>query len=276
MTAPENNSNRRRWVLLGGAVVVVIAVAGGLFWFFGRDVPEEASLEGALGAIAHTSQADTTLALEDTTTMDADGGDTTAAPTTTTTTPADTASGVDGAWQVDTSIGSFTFEDATATFVGFRIKEVLGTIGETEAVGRTPEVSGTMEIAGSTITAVDVEANMDALVTNDSRRDSRARGALDTSQFPTATFTLTAPIDLGQVPADGEPITTTASGELTISGVTNPAEFEIEAQREGDLIIVVGSTTVTFSDYGVEVPSAPIVLEVEDSGIIELQLWFSQ
>lgn len=275
MTAPDSRPNRRRWLLLGGAAVVLIAVAGGLFWYFGRDVPEEASLEGALEAISDTSQAETTVAPDDATTA-TEGGDTTAAPETTTTSTADTGSGIDGTWQVDTSIGSFTFEDATATFVGFRINEVLGTIGETEAVGRTPEVSGTMEIAGSTITAVEVEANMDALVTNDSRRDSRARGALDTSQFPTATFTLTAPIELGEVPADGERITATASGELTISGVTNPVEFEIEAQREGDLIIVVGSTMVTFSDYNVEVPSAPIVLEVEDSGIIELQLWFSQ
>lgn len=270
---PENS--RRRWLMIGGAAVVIIAIAGGLFWFLGRDVPEEASLEGALEAVADdtappsTNPPDTTAAPDSTAAPEDDA-------TTTTTTSDVGATGVDGTWTVDTSIGEFSFEEATSSFVGFRIKEVLGTIGETEAVGRTPEVTGMLEIEGSTITDVQVEANMDAIITNDSRRDSRAKGALNTGQFPTATFVLTEPIDLGAVPVDGEPITATAVGDLTVSGVTQPVEFDIEAQLEGDLIVVVGSTNVTFSDFGVEVPSAPIVVSVEDNGIVEVQLWFSQ
>lgn len=270
---PENS--RRRWLMIGGAAVVIIAIAGGLFWFLGRDVPEEASLEGALEAVADdtappsTNPPDTTAAPDSTAAPEDDA-------TTTTTTSDVGATGVDGTWTVDTSIGEFSFEEATSSFVGFRIKEVLGTIGETEAVGRTPEVTGMLEIEGSTITDVQVEANMDAIITNDSRRDSRAKGSLNTGQFPTATFVLTEPIDLGAVPVDGEPITATAVGDLTVSGVTQPVEFDIEAQLEGDLIVVVGSTNVTFSDFGVEVPSAPIVVSVEDNGIVEVQLWFSQ
>jgi hypothetical protein len=30
-----------------------------------------------------------------------------------------------------------------------------------------------------------------------------------------------------------------------------------------------------FADYGVSVPSAPVVLSVEDEGVVELQLFFS-
>ena len=55
-----------------------------------------------------------------------------------------------------------------------------------------------------------------------------------------------------------------------------PVEFAIEAQLTGDLIVVVGNTNVTFSDFDVEVPSAPIVVSVEDNGTVELQLWFSR
>jgi hypothetical protein len=36
----------------------------------------------------------------------------------------------------------------------------------------------------------------------------------------------------------------------------------------------VGSTRVTFSNFGVSMPSAPIVVSVEDTGILELQLFF--
>ncbi len=275
MTTPDSPSNgapksRRRWFLFGGAAVLVLAVAGGVFWFLGRDVPEEASLEGALEAVADSTAPPTTAATDDTAAPTTAVTEDTAAP------EAEPAASLDGTWNVDTSIGDFTFEEATGTFVGFRIAEELGTIGETEAVGRTPEVSGTLVIEGSTITGVDVEANLDAIITNDSRRDNRARGALNTSEFPVSAFRLTEPIELGGVPVDGEPITATAIGELTVNGVAKPVEFAIEAQLEGDLIVVVGNTNVVFADYGVEVPSAPIVVSVEDNGTIELQLWFSR
>ncbi|HSF85120.1 MAG TPA: YceI family protein [Acidimicrobiia bacterium] len=275
MTTPqENPSSNRRWLLIGGAVVVVLAIAGGLFWYLDRDVPEEASLEGALEAVADDTAVTTTTAGETATTAVDEG----TVETTTTAAPADDAEGpgLDGAWAVDTSIGEFSFEEATATFVGFRIKEVLSGLGDVEAVGRTPEVSGTMEIEGSTITAVEIDANLDAIITNDSRRDRRAKGALNTGEFPTASFLLTEPIELGEVPADGERLAATGLGTLTINGIANPVEIEIEAQREGDLIVVVGSTNVVFSDWNVEVPSAPIVVSVEDNGTVELQLWFSR
>ena len=46
--------------------------------------------------------------------------------------------GIAGTWTVDTSIGEFSFEDSTGTFVGFRVQEELCGIGSTTAVGRTP------------------------------------------------------------------------------------------------------------------------------------------
>jgi polyisoprenoid-binding protein YceI len=255
-TSPSGGG-RGRWILIGGLVVVAAVVVGGVLWWLSGDAPEEASIEGALGAIS-TQQTTTS-----------------AAGSASTTTTAGAQEGLDGTWTVDTSIGEFSFEEATASFVGFRIKEELSTIGETEAVGRTPDVTGTLEIQGTTITDVSVEANMNAIITNDSRRDSRARSALKTGDFPTGAFALSAPIELGELPAEGETITTTAVGELTIAGVTNPVEFELEAQLVDGLIVVVGNTSIVFADYDVSVPSAPIILSVEDNGIVELQLWFS-
>ena len=184
------------------------------------------------------------------------------------------ASGIAGTWTVDTSIGTFSFEDSTGTFVGFRVQEELTGIGSTTAVGRTPEVSGTMTIDGTTVTAVSVEANMDAITTNDSRRDDNARRALDTDEFPVATFELTQPIELGDAAASGEPVAVTAIGDLTIHGTTLPVEIPLEAQLVDGVVVVVGSVDVVFADYGVSVPDAPIVVSAEDHGVIELQLFF--
>ena len=185
------------------------------------------------------------------------------------------STGVSGTWSVDTSIGEFNYEDSTGTFVGFRVDEQLSGIGSTTAVGRTPEVSGTLEIDGTTVTSVTIDADMTAITTNESRRNDKVQSALGTAEFPTATFVLTEPIELGAA-ADGEPVSTTATGELTIHGVTTTVTIPIEAQLVDDNIVVVGSLDIVFADYGVSVPSAPIVVSAEDHGVVEFQLFFAQ
>lgn len=265
----SSTRTRNRSIVIGLGVVLVLAAAGALYWFFNRSVPEEANLASAVESVTGSSTTTTTI----------DPGVTTTAGATTTTIASsnDPGSALDGTWTVDTSIGEFSFEEASATFAGFRVKEVLSGIGDAEAVGRSPEVSGSMELAGSTVTAATFEVNMTAIITNDSRRDRRVQSAIKASEFPTATFTLTDPIDFGQIPADGEMVMAIASGDLTVAGVTNPVQMSLEAQVvDGDKIIVVGSTTLEFSDFGVTVPSAPIVVSAEDGGILEVQLWFTR
>ncbi len=281
ISPPGPRRGGRRLMALGAVIAVILAA--GLFWYFNRTVPEEVSLEDAVAAVTDDTTVDgDTETLPPTTTTPA----TTQAPATTEAPPAtdappasegggSAAVSLDGTWQVDTSIGEFNFEAATSSFAGFRVEEELSSIGSATAVGRTPNVSGTLELEGSDILSVIVEADLTGIVTNDSRRDSRVQSALNTSEFPVATFTLTEPIALGSVPAEGEPVTVTAIGELTINGITQPVEFPLEAQLTSGLIVVVGALNITFADFDVTVPSAPIVLSAEDNGILEIQLFFA-
>ena len=277
---PPSSRQRRmvRWV--AGGLVVLAALAGlGIWWFFKDDAPPPADLASAVEAIDGgvassdtTDQAVTTEAAAEPVTTEA-----AAEPTTTVAgTAAAPPTGVAGTWVVDTSIGEFSFEDSTGTFVGFRVQEELTGIGSTTAVGRTPEVGGTMTIDGTTVTAVSIEANMDAIATNDSRRDDAAQRALATGEFPMATFALTQPIELGDTASSGDPVQVTAIGDLTIHGTTLPVEIPLEAQLVDDVVVVVGSIEIVFADYGVSVPDAPIVVSAEDHGIIELQLFFTR
>ncbi len=55
---------------------------------------------------------------------------------------------------------------------------------------------------------------------------------MDTAQYPTSTFKLTQPIDLGSVPADGKTITAKATGDLTLHGTTKSVTFEVEARED--------------------------------------------
>jgi polyisoprenoid-binding protein YceI len=181
--------------------------------------------------------------------------------------------GTDGTWNVDTSIGSFS--DASGTFVGYRVQEQLASIGANTAVGRTPQVTGLMTLQGTEVTTATITADLTALQSNDNRRDGQlSHQGIETSSFPTATFTLTSPIDLGSIPADGTQVKVTVRGQLTLHGVTKDVEIPMTAQISGDVIEVAGSLPIAFSDYGIQAPTSFAVLSVDDHGTMEFQVFF--
>ena len=181
---------------------------------------------------------------------------------------------LDGRWNVDTTIGSSS--DWSDSFVGYRVQETLGSIGANTAVGRTPQVSGSLTVEGSTIRSAKITADLTALRSDDDRRDGQLRRqGIQTEQFPTAEFTLTTPIDLGSVPTDGQKVSATATGTLTLHGVTRDVEVPLTATLSGGSIVVQGSLPITFADYGIEKPNSFAVLSVEDHGTMELQLFFT-
>lgn len=231
-------------------VVVLVAGAAGVVWFLRDDAPDAVDLETAAQGVE-----------DRTTTTSAVGGGV----------AADTGD-VSGTWTIDAETGEFDFESATGTFAGIRIQEELASIGSTTAVGRTGDVSGTVVIDATTVTSADIEVDVTTITTNESRRDNKVQQALETSQFPTATFSLTQPIELGPDAANGDAVSVTGVGDLTVHGVTQAVEIPIEAKLVGDTIVMTASTEITFSDYGVTVPESPIVLSVDDVGVLELQL----
>jgi polyisoprenoid-binding protein YceI len=250
------NDKKKRLLIIGGvAGAVLIAVAAfGVYWFLKDDAPEEVSLETATAGLTSSTTDASGTGENDSTDQ--------------TTPPAD--GDIAGTWNVDLSLAEFDFEQTTGSFVGFRVVEELAGIGSNTAVGRTPDVSGSITIEGTTLTTTDIEADMTTLVTDDSRRDSRARGALGTDEFPTATFSLTEPVELGDNAADS--VSVIAVGDLTVHGVTQEVEFDVDAQITDGVIVVTGTTEIIFADFGVEVPSAPVVVSAEDHGPIEFQL----
>lgn len=245
------------------AVLAVLVLAGGygVYWFLKDDAPAEVNLADAVGSVTDDTESTATTAATDETTDDTSDSGSAA------------ADGIEGTWTAQSDPAGFDVNAGEGTFVGFRIAEELSGIGQTTAVGRTPDVTGEITIEGTTLTEATFEADMTTIVSNDSRRNGRIQSALETGDFPTATFTLTDPVDLGDAAESGDPVTVTASGELTIHGVTTPVEIELQAQLTGGTIVVVGSLDpLVFSDYGVEVPRSGIVVSVADEGIVEVQL----
>jgi hypothetical protein len=59
--------------------------------------------------------------------------------------------------------------------------------------------------------------------------------------------------------------------------VTKSVQIPLDAQLASNgQIVVTGSMDITFGDYGVSVPSAPIVLSADDHGTLEVQLFLER
>jgi len=239
-------SRRRTLGIILGVAVLVVAAAGFAGWWFliRDDAPPEADIDTA-GR-----------------TLDEEAG-------------ADASGGIEGDWTVDASVGSF--DDFSGTWAGYRFEEELASIGTNTAVGRTPEVTGTMTVAGDEVTGVDVEVDLTTLESDSGTRDGslRSRG-LESDSFPTATFSLTAPLALPPGADAGERVTAEATGDLTIHGVTQPVTLTVEAELSGSTAAIVGSAPVVLGDFDIEPPTGFSVLSINDEGTFEFQIFLTK
>ncbi len=188
-----------------------------------------------------------------------------------------TTSNLDGTWTLDRSIGSYDYaaNDFSGSWAGYRAQEELVGIGGTEAIGRTPDIEGTITLGGTQLTAADLSVDLTTLASNESMRDGQlGHQGIQTDQFPTATFVLTEPIELGTIPAEGTPVQVTAVGDLTLHGVTKNVSIPITAVQQGDIIGVSGSITFTWDDFGMTQPSSMKVVSLANDVTMEFQAFF--
>ena len=226
----------KRWVLIGGIVAIVVVV-GGLF---------------AIHLVQGESEAP--LSFDDAPTTVASGA---------TTSPTALAS-LDGTWKV-----------ASGSTAGYRVKETLFGQSAT-ATGRTTAITGEFTLAGTKVPTASFSVDLTQVSSDRSQRDGQFQGRImDTSQFPTATFELTNPIDLGNLPASGVEIKPKATGKLTLHGVTKTVTIALTAKRTGNSIQVLGSLPITFSDYNINDPSGGPA-SVGKTGTLEFLLVLSQ
>lgn len=128
-------------------------------------------------------------------------------------------------------------------------------MGQTSrVVGATPDVTGSMHIADLTVTAVKVVVNMQT-VTCHCMHDSKYREMLEVDKYPTSQFDLAQPIELQQIPPDGQVISVPVNGTFTIHGVTRAVSFTLQALRQSGRIAVNGTIPVRFEDYNIQNPN---------------------
>ena len=70
----------------------------------------------------------------------------------------------------------------------------------------------------------------------------------------------------------GEKVNTQVTGLLTIRGIEVPLGFNVTVSDDGDVVHVLGHTNFVWSDIGLSVPTASIVLSVDDEVKVRIAL----
>lgn len=182
-----------------------------------------------------------------------------------TTSPAAGSGSLDGEWKLA----------ASNSFVGYRVREKLAFLpAPSDAVGRTSAVDGSMKISGKTVDDVDVHADLGELRSDKAMRDRRVHElGLETARFPDARFVLSDAISFETKPSAGRRVSRTATGKLTLHGVTRDVTVPIRAQWTAGRVEVIGSLDIDFADYQIE-PIRLSQVTTEDHGTMEFRLVF--
>jgi polyisoprenoid-binding protein YceI len=245
----------RSRVLIAATLVVVAVVVGGYIAY------DQVLRGDSVAALALPSASP---APSDSAAATASSGSTAA--------PAANTTDVAGTW----SVGS-------GSQAGYRVREQLANLpAESDAVGRTDQVSGSITLTTSggttTLTTATISVDTTSITSDKSQRDNRLRSqGLETDQYPTATFTLTAPVEIPAAALAGTATDVTLTGDLTLHGVTKSVQIPAQAQLVNGAIQVAGSITFPLSRYSITAPNVGgIIVSIADQGTLEFLVTFTK
>lgn len=149
------------------------------------------------------------------------------------------------------------------------------TLGAFSATTRT--LSGWAELSGGSIAtgrgAVEVRAA--TLRTGIGLRDRHLRGELDTDHYPTIALTVDHVLAAGGgAPAVGGPVV--LEGTLTVKGTPHPVRLAATATLRGDILLVAGSSPLTFTQLGMKPPTRMLgMTRVQDAFVLAYDVRFT-
>jgi polyisoprenoid-binding protein YceI len=156
----------------------------------------------------------------------------------------------------------------------FLIDEVLRG-APTTVVGATDQVAGQIAIDPSNPQGVQVgtiQINARTLATdNDFRNRAIKNAILQTDSYEFVTFAPTAISGLPETVTVGQPFTFQMTGDLTVTDATQSVTFDVTVTPTSESAITgTATTTVLYSDFGLNIPDSPQVDTVADQVRLEL------
>jgi polyisoprenoid-binding protein YceI len=210
-----------------------------------------------------------------------DGALTVPSASTSSGTPASSSGAGSGSAGTGDVAGNWTI--AAGSVAGYRVREQLANLpAESDAVGRTDQLTGSMTLTSSvgktTLTAGTITVETTSIASDESRRDQRMQNeGLQTAQYPTATFTLTQPVEVPAAALAGTPSDVTLVGDLDLHGVKKSVSIPAKAQLVNGTISVAGSINFPLSDFNITPPNiGGFIVSIEDNGTLEFLVNFTK
>jgi len=185
--------------------------------------------------------------------------------------PAALAASASTAVQPATGTVAGNWQVSGGSEAGYRVAEVLNGQSNT-AVGRTAAVTGGVTATATQVTEAEFTVDLTKITSDQARRDAQFQDRImQTSQFPTASFTLVDPIKLAELANAAGTRTVDVNGALALHGTTKDVIVPLTVVRSGATFTISGQVPVAFADYGIDNPSFGFV-RTEDHGTIEVLL----
>ncbi|MGZ4671797.1 MAG: YceI family protein [Ilumatobacteraceae bacterium] len=234
---------KRHWKKVVAALVLLIALVIGGSWFYAKVINK---------APSKFSSADLAAALDQ------------PLP------PPDSSAGTAPASSVPRATNDIggVWRPVSTSVVRYRVDESINGFAST-AVGSTNKITGNVTIEANRVRAAGFTVDTGSFTSDESRRDDQVRGrVLDAAHIPTATFNITAPLEIASVPADGTTVQITTTGNLMLRGTTKSVTFDLLAMRKNGKIGIIGHIPIAFADYGIPNPSFGTI-KTADHGVLE-------
>ncbi|MFM7678846.1 MAG: YceI family protein [Roseiflexaceae bacterium] len=136
------------------------------------------------------------------------------------------------------------------------------------AVGVTNAVEGEFEVTADgkpsgKVTRMRVDLR--TLKSDSPRRDNAIRRQwLESDTYPYADFVSTDALNLPERYTEGEQVTFTLVGDMTVRDVTKSVEWTVVGTLQGDTVTGEAKTVIKMSDFGFAAPDIGGVLKAED------------
>lgn len=175
---------------------------------------------------------------------------------------ASSSASIDGLWKV-----------GTGSIVGYRVQEEL--LGQAStAVGRTSKAWGSMTISDHSVINGSFTVDMASVKSDQTARNAQFDGRImDVHTYPTASFRLGEPIELGAVLPPLHTVKRySATGALTMHGVTRTITFPVSAERSNSAVYALADVPIVFSEWNISNPSIGGFVTTQSHGTLEILL----
>lgn len=238
----------RRFLLFGlPAVALLVVAAAAGWWFFVR---EDAELADAAPDIPQDLR------------------------TTPTATPSATAGELpDGGQALEgTTFTILTGRSEASYFVDEKLARLPL---PSTAQGTTRQVTGEFHLIETGLDptrASKFTVDLQSLSSDEDMRDRRVHGALQTSQFPNATFVakaLTGPLESLNPTTDTD---LKLMGTLEIKGVQKEVTWDVKARRDGNILTALATINFRFEDFDIPILNIGGFVTVEEDVTLQVQV----